>query len=56
MFNRSPNFVSVCPKCKRSFVNESIKDVAAWMAANLKTDFCPVGEVVWGKRVELVIA
>jgi len=54
VFNRSPNFVSICPQCRRSFVDDSIKDVAEWMAANLKTDFCPVGEVVWGKRVGLV--
>jgi hypothetical protein len=50
LFNRSPNFVSVCPNCRRSFGDESIKDVAEWIAANLKTEFCPVGEVVWGKR------
>jgi hypothetical protein len=52
LFNRSPNFVSVCPQCQRSFVDESITDVVGWMEANLKTDFCPVWEVVWGKRVE----
>lgn len=51
VFNRSPNFVSVCPQCRRSFVDESITDVAGWIAANLETDFCPVGKVVWGKRV-----
>lgn len=52
VFNHSPNFVSVCPNCRRSFVDDSITDVAEWMAANLETDFFPVGEVVWGKRVE----
>jgi len=56
LFNRSPNFVSIYPKCRRSFVDESIKDVAGWMAGNLNTDFLPVGELVWGKRVELVNA
>lgn len=54
LFNRSPKFVSICPQCQRSFVDESITDVVGWMAGNLKTEFCPVGEVVWGKRVELV--
>lgn len=54
VFNSSPNFVSVCPNCRRSFVDESIEDVAGWMTANLKTDFCSVGELVWGKRVERV--
>jgi hypothetical protein len=53
VFNRSPNFVSVCPHCRRSFVDEAIKDIAGWIAANLKTDFCPAGKVVWGKRMEL---
>ena len=56
LFNRSPNFVSIYPKCRRSFVDESIKDVAGWMAGNLNADFLPVGELVWGKRVELVNA
>lgn len=51
LFNRSPSFVSVCPQCRRSFVDDSIKDVAGWMAYNLETDFCTVGEVVWGRRV-----
>jgi hypothetical protein len=50
LFNSSPNFISVCPNCRRSFVGDSITYVAGWMAANLKTDFCPVGELVWGKR------
>ncbi len=56
VFNRLPNFVCVCPQCQRSFVDESIKDVAGWMAANLETDFCSSSELVWGKRVERVIA
>ena len=54
VFNRSPNFVSACPNCRRSFADDSIKDVPGWMAANLKTDFCSVGELVWGKSVERV--
>lgn len=52
VFNRTPNFVSVCTQCQRSFVDDSIRDVDGWMAANLKTGFCPVSELVWGKRVE----
>ncbi len=28
VFNRSPIFISICPSCWRSFVDESIKDVA----------------------------
>lgn len=49
LFNRSPNVVSVCPQCRRSFVDDSIKHVAGWIAANLETDFCAVGEVAWGR-------
>jgi hypothetical protein len=35
MFNRSPNFVRVCGTCRRTFRDESVKDVAGWMAINL---------------------
>jgi len=56
LFNRSPNFNSIYTKCRRSFVDESITDFAGWMAGNLNADFSPVGELVWGKRVELVNA
>ncbi len=33
------NFTSICPHCRRSFVDDSIKDVPGWITANLKTDF-----------------
>jgi hypothetical protein len=35
MFNRTANFISVCSKCSRSFKDESVRDVAKWMAMNL---------------------
>lgn len=54
VFNRSPNFISICPQCQRSFVDESIRDVGGWMAMNLDADFCPVGEVVRGKVTGIV--
>jgi len=54
MFNRSPNFVSVCGACRRSFVDDSIKDVAGWMAANLDGEVLPGYEMVWGRKVKRV--
>ena len=53
LFNRSPNFVSVCPKCQRSFVDDSIKDAAGWIKANIHADFGPGYEMMWGKRLKL---
>jgi hypothetical protein len=50
MFNRSPNFVHVCGACCRSFRDESVKDVAVWMAANLDWNVQPKFEMVWGRR------
>lgn len=50
MFNRSPNFVSVCGACHRSFMDDSIKDVRAWIVANLDVEVRPDFEMVWGRR------
>ena len=51
-FNRSPNFVSVCGACRRSFPDETVKDVRAWIVANLDAEVRPGFEMIWGKRVE----
>jgi len=51
MFNRSPHFVSACPKCCRSFRDDSITDVRAWIVASLDAEVRPVAEMVWGRRV-----
>jgi hypothetical protein len=53
MFNRSPNFLSVCSKCCRSFRDDSVKDVGAWIVASLDEDVRPEFEMVWGRRVKL---
>jgi hypothetical protein len=53
IFNRCPNFVSVCSKCRRSFRDESVKDVAAWIEGSLDPDVWPGYEMVWGRRVKL---
>jgi hypothetical protein len=39
-------------KHKCSFAEDSTKDVAGWMATNLKTNFCSASETVWWKKVE----
>jgi hypothetical protein len=52
MFNRSPNFVSVCGACRRSFKDESVKDMAGWMAINLDAEVRPDAEMIWGKRAK----
>ena len=53
MFNRSPNFVRVCVPCRRTFVDDSIKDVRAWIVANIDAEVWPTHEMIWGKRVKL---
>ena len=52
MLNRSPNFVSVCSKCYRSFTDESVKDVGAWIVKNLDVEVRPDAEMIWGRRVK----
>jgi len=52
MFNRSPDFVRACGACRRSFVDDSIKDVAEWMTANLDVEVRPGYEMIWGRRVK----
>lgn len=51
-FNRSPNFVRVCVPCRRSFVDDSIKNVRAWIVANIDAEVWPTYEMVWGKRLK----
>lgn len=53
MFNRSPNIVRVCVPCRRTFVDDSIKDVRAWIVANIDAEVWPTYEIVWGKRLKL---
>jgi hypothetical protein len=53
MFNRKPSFVHVCGECCRSFRDESIRDVAGWMKANLDAEARPDFEMVWNRRVKL---
>lgn len=52
MFNRSPNFVRVCGDCRRSFRDESVKDVDGWMIANLNVAVRLGFVMRWERRVE----
>jgi len=52
MFNRSPSFLRVCSKCRRSFKDESINDVEAWIEKNLDVEVRPDAEMIWGRRVK----
>ena len=51
MFNRSPRFVHVCRQCRRSFRDESVKDVGGWIVSNLDEGVRPDSEMVWDRRV-----
>ena len=42
LFRRSPRFIFVCRACHRSFRDESVKDVGAWIAANLDSQLAPM--------------
>ena len=53
LFNRSPRFVHVCGACRRSFRDDSVKDVPGWMSANLEAESQPGFEMVWDRRVAL---
>ena len=51
MFRRSPRFIYVCRACHRSFRDESVKDVGAWIAANLDFQVRPGFVMNWNRRV-----
>jgi hypothetical protein len=53
MFNRCGLVVHVCGMCRRSFRDDSIKDVRAWIMANTDAEVWPTYEMVWGKRLKL---
>jgi len=52
MFNRSANFVSVCGVCSRSFKDESVTEVAGWIASSLDAEAQPDYDMVWGRRMK----
>ena len=52
MFNRYPLFVQVCGNCRRSFRDESVKDVGGWMTTNLDAEVRPDFVMMWDRRVK----
>lgn len=52
MFNRSPRFLHIGGICCRSFIDDSVADVAGWMAANLDAETRPDCQMVWGQLVQ----
>jgi hypothetical protein len=52
MFNRYPLFVHVCGNCRRSFRDESVKDVGGWLTTNLDAEVRPDFVMMWGRRVK----
>jgi len=53
MLNRTAKFIHVCGTCRRSFRDDSIKDVPGWVALNLEAEVWPDCEMVWDRRVKL---
>jgi len=51
-FRHAPRFISVCPKCQRSFLDDWITDVGGWMEANLDEGVRPGLKIVSVKSVE----
>jgi hypothetical protein len=51
LFRRSPWFICVCSACRRSFRDESVKDVGAWIAANLDSQFRPGFVMNWNRQM-----
>lgn len=51
LFRRSPKFIYICRVCRRSSVDESVKDVGAWIAANLDAEVRPDFVMEWDRRV-----
>lgn len=51
MFNRTPRFIHVCGTCRRSFTDETVRDVAGWMASSLDEEVRPDYDMVWDRRV-----
>jgi hypothetical protein len=51
MFHRSPRFIPVCGKCRRSFRDDSIKDVGEWIEGNLDEGVRPSHKMIWERRI-----
>lgn len=47
LFRRSPRFVYVCRACQRSFLDDSARDVGAWLDLHLDAQVRPGFVMVW---------
>lgn len=56
MFNRSGFVEHVCGTCRRTFRDETVKDVGAWTIANLDEEVRPSDELIWGRKQSFQIA
>jgi hypothetical protein len=53
MFNRYPSFFHACGTCRRTFEDDSVKDVKEWIALNLDAEVRPNFDMVWDRRKNL---
>ena len=51
-FNRTPKFVHVCAGCRRSFMDDGVRDVPVWIVANLAAEARPDFMMGWNRRVK----
>ncbi len=49
MFNRYPAFLHVCRRCRRSFEDDSVRDVPKWLVTSLDAEFLPDFDIVWDR-------
>jgi hypothetical protein len=53
MLRRSPTFIHVCCACRRAFLDDSIRDVGAWMDLHLDEEVRPDFIMIWQKQRRL---
>jgi hypothetical protein len=51
LLNRTMLFIYVCPKCRRSFEDDSVTDLRGWMKANLDPEVWPDYDMLWEKQM-----
>ena len=51
LFSRSPRFTHACGTCRRSFADDTVADVAGWLATNLDPEVCPGYDMLWDRRI-----
>ncbi len=56
LLHRTVKFVHVCGTCRRSFRDETLKDVDQWIGANVEPEARPDADMVWDRRVKRELA